>query len=384
MFSYHHHRQVWLVTGDNAGTASAVASLVGIDPAHVLAQASPSDKAALVQRLQDEAVLPDPPSSFLTRCLGRIAACALACLPGTDSSSSSSSSNPSGPSGRTPIVTFVGDGVNDAIALARADIGVAVAAGTDVALETAGVVLMRDDLTDLITALDLSRRTLARIRANLVFALVYNVVCIPVAAGCTFPILRVSLPPMLAGLAMALSSVSVVCSSLLLRRYERPNLPDFIAHHQLKRAAADDQDAASSASDSDGGSAHSLADSLQRDVRLAISAIRAATPNASTSAAGAASYSVVDAGAAAADSAVDGDRDDDDEDVDIIEMTSTLPARLARDEATSEASGSGSGSGEVGQPVQQPASTGLMQLLDRARGLGRKKDGQMYSALERQ
>lgn len=83
---------------------------------------------------------------------------------------------------------------------------------------------MRNDLTDVVTAIDLSRATMHRIRLNFVFAMLYNVVCIPMAAGCFFPLVRVALPPMLAGAAMALSSVSVVCSSLLLRRYRRPSL----------------------------------------------------------------------------------------------------------------------------------------------------------------
>jgi hypothetical protein len=87
---------------------------------------------------------------------------------------------------------------------------------------------MRNDLTDVVTAIDLSRATMHRIRLNFVFAMLYNVVCIPMAAGCFFPLVRVALPPMLAGAAMALSSVSVVCSSLLLRRYRRPSLQEGI------------------------------------------------------------------------------------------------------------------------------------------------------------
>jgi hypothetical protein len=87
---------------------------------------------------------------------------------------------------------------------------------------------MRNDLADVVTAIDLSRATMHRIRLNFVFAMLYNVVCIPMAAGCFFPLVRVALPPMLAGAAMALSSVSVVCSSLLLRRYRRPSLQEGI------------------------------------------------------------------------------------------------------------------------------------------------------------
>jgi Cu+-exporting ATPase len=178
--------QVWMITGDHPRTGHAIAAQVGIEAANVLAGVIPGDKAAAVERLQ----------------------------------------------GQGRRVAMVGDGLNDAPALARADVGIAMASGADVAMEASAFTLLSGDLASVPAALRLSRRTLQVIRQNLFWAFAYNVVLIPVAAGALVPVLapgglvgpwlgwQGTLHPMLASLAMALSSVSVVTSSLRLRRFE--------------------------------------------------------------------------------------------------------------------------------------------------------------------
>ncbi|CAJ1927922.1 unnamed protein product [Sphenostylis stenocarpa] len=163
-----------MVTGDNFGTASSIAREVGIE--NFIAEAKPDQKAEKVKELQA--------------------------------------------SGYT--VGMVGDGINDSPALVAADVGMAIGAGTDIAIEAADIVLMKSNLEDVITAIDLSRKTFSRIRLNYVWALGYNLLGIPIAAGALFPSTRFRLPPWIAGAAMAASSVSVVCCSLLLKYYRRP------------------------------------------------------------------------------------------------------------------------------------------------------------------
>ncbi|GAU39102.1 hypothetical protein TSUD_320770 [Trifolium subterraneum] len=165
-----------MVTGDNWRTARAVAKEVGIED--VRAEVMPAGKAEIVRSFQKDG----------------------------------------------SIVAMVGDGINDSPALAAADVGMAIGAGTDIAIEAANFVLMRNNLEDVITAIHLSRKTFSRIRLNYIFAMGYNVVAIPVAAGVLYPSLGIKLPPWVSGACMALSSVSVVCSSLLLKRYRKPKL----------------------------------------------------------------------------------------------------------------------------------------------------------------
>jgi Cu+-exporting ATPase len=168
--------QVWMVTGDNQRTAYAIGKQVGISD--IFAEVLPSEKAEKVKELQ---------SKNLT-------------------------------------VAMVGDGINDAPALAQANVGIAIGSGTDVAIEAGDIILMKDDPRDVVTAIDLSKKSMRRIRLNMFWALAYNSAGIPVAMGLLYPFLGLTLPPELAGLAMALSSVSVVTSSLLLNRYKKPQL----------------------------------------------------------------------------------------------------------------------------------------------------------------
>lgn len=168
--------RVMMLTGDTAGAAEAIANQLDLIPTDVLAQVRPFDKARAIALLQAE--------------------------------------------GRK--VAMVGDGINDAPALAQADVGIGLHGGTDVAVETAQIVLMRNALMDVVEAIELSRATFNKIRQNLFWAFGYNTLGIPVAAGLLLPATGILLSPAAAGAFMAFSSVSVVTNSLLLRRRFRP------------------------------------------------------------------------------------------------------------------------------------------------------------------
>lgn len=172
--------KVFMLTGDNSKVAAHVAEKIGILPNRVFAELTPEGKTHRVKELQSQ----------------------------------------------KEHVVMVGDGINDSPSLTQADIGIAVAEGSDVAMECADIVLMsnKNALHNIVTAIDLSRTTYRRIIWNYIWAFGYNVIAIPYAAGVLFPIFKVMTPPWVAGLAMVLSSLSVTLSSLMLRFYKKPTI----------------------------------------------------------------------------------------------------------------------------------------------------------------
>lgn len=167
------NKKVAILTGDNKRVGQAIADQVGAD--YVLAEVLPQEKSAEIKKLQDQG----------------------------------------------NVVAMVGDGINDAPALAQADLGIALGSGTDVAMETGEIVLIKDDLRDVVTAIDLSNYTLTKIKQNLFWAFFYNIVGIPIAAGILYPFTGWLLSPPIAAMAMAFSSVSVILNALSMKRYKK-------------------------------------------------------------------------------------------------------------------------------------------------------------------
>ena len=165
--------EVAMITGDNKKTADAIGKELGID--RIFAEVLPEEKSNYVKKLQDEG----------------------------------------------KFVAMVGDGVNDAPALAQADIGIAIGAGTDVAIETANIVLMKSDPSDILRAIRLSKATVTKMKQNLVWASIYNVLAIPIAAGILYPRFGITLRPEFSALLMSLSSIIVAVNAVLLKRAEK-------------------------------------------------------------------------------------------------------------------------------------------------------------------
>src|SRR5213596_1347954 len=183
-------KEVIMLTGDNERTANHIGKRLGID--RVIAQVLPQQKEQRISSLKSEG----------------------------------------------KIVAMVGDGINDAPALAKADLGIAIGSGTDVAKETGGIILIKDDLRDIIIALDLGKKTVSKIKQNLFWAFAYNTGLIPIAAGILVPFLSASIYswlPLLAAAAMAMSSVTVVSNSLLLGRYK----PKFLSRKPTREEMAE-------------------------------------------------------------------------------------------------------------------------------------------------
>ena len=168
--------EIYMLTGDNKQTALSIGKDLNFDENHILAEVLPNEKALTIKRLQD--------------------------------------------SGEKRYVAMVGDGINDAPALAQANVGIAIGSGTDVAIETADIVLMRGDLRNVVAAINLSQKTYRKMITNLFWAFIYNIIGIPLAAGLLYAFTGYFLPPYLAAIFMASSSVSVVTNALFLKRYE--------------------------------------------------------------------------------------------------------------------------------------------------------------------
>ncbi|GBB98918.1 hypothetical protein RclHR1_03360015 [Rhizophagus clarus] len=196
--------EVWMITGDNPITAEAIAKQLGIE--NVLAEVTPEMKAKKIKWLQGKG-RPLKKANIFTR----LFTCQDENIELT----------------RRAVVAMIGDGINDSPALAQSDLPISVASATDVAIESASVILTRSNLRSLITLIELSKAIIWRIRYNFLWAYIYNSLAIPIAAGVFFPAFKYSLRPELASLSMAVSSISVVLSSLWLKRFKEPEYSEF-------------------------------------------------------------------------------------------------------------------------------------------------------------
>jgi Cu+-exporting ATPase len=181
--------KVYMLTGDNTLTAKVIAREVGINASNVFSECLPEGKVDCVKLLQTQG----------------------------------------------EVVAMVGDGINDSPALAQADLGISIGSGTDVAIETANIVLVNSKVTDVCIAIDIAKTIYNRIKINFVWALGYNTIAIPFAAGAFFPLIKRAIPPYIAGIAMALSSISVLISSLLLNNYRPPDIAKKLEQKSKKK-----------------------------------------------------------------------------------------------------------------------------------------------------
>jgi len=215
---------VWMLTGDNRTTAEILADELEIPKDRVMAGVLPIDKRAKIEELQRAG----------------------------------------------QVVAMVGDGINDSPALAQADLGIAIGAGTQVAIEAADMVLIRSNLHDLVVALDLATKVFARVKWNFMWAFIYNAISVPFAAGALYPWTKMLMPPQYAGLAMAMSSVSVVLSSMSLKFYRRPDtLKDDDVHkggilEKASRTLTSLKESVSGGSSSNGGGISSTSNGIQQ------------------------------------------------------------------------------------------------------------------------
>jgi len=180
--------EIFMLTGDNKQTALSIGKQLKFDEQHILAEVLPNEKAETIKKLQE--------------------------------------------SEENKVVGMVGDGINDAPALVQADVGIAIGSGTDIAMETADIILMRGDLRNVVSAINLSKKTYRKMITNLFWAFIYNIIGIPIAAGVLYYVTGFFLPPYLAAVFMASSSVSVVTNALFLKRYE-PKTPQQIEEERL-------------------------------------------------------------------------------------------------------------------------------------------------------